>query len=419
MARISGNGIEILEVGPAVAGVYPSVELPGCVLTPGLVNAHCHLDLTHIGPLPLSERGFSGFVDEVRARRHTDPPAIHASVEAGVSLSRSGGVVAVGDICGAVRGGADLEAFSALARSGMLGVGFLEFFAMGDSTDRALGRLEAAWAGATGNGRMSVGLQPHAPYSVCRKGYRRAAALAGARGAILATHVAESPAEHEFVGSAAGPQRALLETLGLWNDGLLGEFGLHKTPLEQIADLFDEGQKVLLVHLNDISDEDLKRLERLNERVELSVAYCPRASDYFRTAESFGPHRYREMTKAGINVCLGTDSIINLPEAEVCGEAGRICPADDAAHLARRDGADPLGLLAMMTSCGARALGLRSDEFEFRPGATLAGICVVRPHGPAIADERGVDLWARALLKGFEIALVDRGGRVRNGAVLA
>src|SRR5258705_6003495 len=43
------------------------VERPGGVIIPGLVNAHAHLDLTHVGPHAHDpEEGFVSWVDMVR-----------------------------------------------------------------------------------------------------------------------------------------------------------------------------------------------------------------------------------------------------------------------------------------------------------------------------------------------------------------
>ncbi|MFN7022304.1 MAG: hypothetical protein ACK4WH_13380, partial [Phycisphaerales bacterium] len=84
--------------------------------------------------------------------------------------------------------------------------------------------------------------------------------------------------------------------------------------------------------MNDCDDEDLAVLARTGT----SVAYCPRASDYFRAAEHFGPHRYRDMLAAGVTVALGTDSALCLgPEADPvrAGDAARISVLDEVRHL--------------------------------------------------------------------------------------
>jgi len=352
------------------------VSLPDHLITPTFVNAHTHLDLTHIGPQPRS--GFAAFVDLVRGRRHTEPAAIRESVLLGARMSIAGGVAAVGDIAGAVRGGASIEPFLALRDSGLSGVSFLEFFAMGNSVSRALARADEVTdaALALSESRIRFGLQPHAPYSVEPAGYRHSLARAGRDHLPIATHLAESIEEREFIGAAKGPQRGLLEALGLWNESLLQEFGRGKTPVAHLASVLRErSTPILLVHLNDLFDADIKLLVELNAHVPIHVAYCPRSSEFFGAPETFGPHRYRELLAAGINVCLGTDSIVNLPESQASGDAARISPLDDARLLARRDRVHPNLLLEMITVRAAAALGLDPSRLTLKTGATVEGLC--------------------------------------------
>ena len=57
------------------------IDLSDRVVVPALVNAHTHLDLTHIGPIAHDpQRGFVSWVDTIRAQRRTDPDEIRASV---------------------------------------------------------------------------------------------------------------------------------------------------------------------------------------------------------------------------------------------------------------------------------------------------------------------------------------------------
>ena len=47
-------------------------DLPNAVVLPALVNVHCHLDLSHIGPMPL-DSDFVSWIEQLRlARAETD-----------------------------------------------------------------------------------------------------------------------------------------------------------------------------------------------------------------------------------------------------------------------------------------------------------------------------------------------------------
>jgi cytosine/adenosine deaminase-related metal-dependent hydrolase len=106
-----------------------------------------------------------------------------------------------------------------------------------------------------------------------------------------------------------------------------------------------------------------------------NVIYCPRSSDYFGWSHVFGPHRYQDMMKAGINIALGTDSIINLPQHD------RISVLDEMRFLHARDSVSPQTLLAMATVNVARTLGIPADRFLFRTDAAPLGVLAIRIDG--------------------------------------
>ncbi len=383
--RVAG-GVEVLAVGraaeidhhPAARGAE-RVSLADSVLIPGLVNAHTHLDLTYIGPQPHDPGGgFMAFVERIRTGRATEPAAIAASVRRGIDLCLAGGCAAVGDIAGAAGGAPSAAPFQELVRSPLGGVSFLEFFGIGRGTDRWLASTASVLdqASANADGRVRLGLQPHAPYSVSPGSYRWAIDQARRRGLPLCTHLAETPEEHAFVSGAAGPFRAFLEELGVWDEGMRAHIGQGLGSIQHLAEVLGEA-RVLGVHVNQASDADIETLARSGT----SVAYCPRASAYFGAERHFGPHRYRDMLSAGINVCLGTDSIINLPAASANAEAGGISVLDEMRFLYRRDGTDPATLLAMATVQGAAALGVPDDPFSLTPSTHVRSLLAVSVEG--------------------------------------
>lgn len=372
---------EVLAAGPAAEVVrHPAnavaavVALPDSVLIPGLVNAHSHLDLTHIGPREPVEGGFTEFARVVIEGRRHDAPGIAESVRQGIGLCLAGGTVAVGDIAGTTRDGPSSEPWRILRQCGLPGVSFLEYFAMGVRRPAALDAVQGLledWKGSSDSG-MRLGLQPHAPYSVDLAGYGWATEQAVRRGLPLSTHLAESPEERAFVQRAAGPIRDLLEELGVWDEAARTEVGHGRHPVEHLRAPL-AAAPFLLAHVNDAPDEALVLLARSGA----SVAYCPRSSEYFRAERHFGPHRYRDMLAAGINVCLGTDSIINLPPSAGDERRGGISVLDEMRLLHRRDGTDPVVLLRMATLNGAAALGLDRSWFTLVAGAAPAGLVAV------------------------------------------
>ncbi|CAG0998648.1 aminodeoxyfutalosine deaminase [Phycisphaerales bacterium] len=374
------------------------LSLPRAVLIPGLVNAHTHLDLSHIGPRPFDAgAGFLGFVTTVRSNRRIEPVEIAQSVRCGVEMSLKSGVVCVGDIAGAVMARANAAAFDALAASETWGVSFVEYFAIGKTEGAAWARAESVIreAASRGTARVRAGLQPHATNTVSPNAYRLSLALAGELGLPISTHLAETPEEREFIARATGPQRVLLEAVGVWDESLLADFGVGRSPVRHFADAIRNPRSATLVaaHVNDLG-EDLGAFAGLGA----SVAYCPTASEYFGAEGHFGPHRYRDLIAAGVNVALGTDSIINLPASRP-----GLSVWEEMRRLRARDRVAPDVLLRMATANGARALGLEESLFRFEPGNRLAGVAAVRlPPGAGDAE----DNLALALDKGANPELV-------------
>ncbi len=353
------------------------LDRANCVLIPGLVNAHCHFDLTSLGPRPRDpDAGFVEWIRMIIAERPTETEAIRLSVAEGVRLSLAGGVVAVGDIIGAANGVPTTVGLSALAESVLEGVGFVEYFGIavhkveGFSVLHDVAHEIAAWpAGA----RVRPGLHPHAPNTVSLPYYEESARIANRDGFPISTHLAETPEERRFIATADGPQRDLLDQMGLWDESERAYLGFGRHPVAHLAHVLAQ-RAFLCAHVNDADDAAIRTLADTGA----SVAYCPRASDYFDAAEHFGPHRFRDMLDAGVNVCLGTDSIVNLDTAD------RISPLDDARLLARTTDAGARTLLAMMTTRGAAALGLDADRYRLREGEAIAGLVAV----PAEEAER-------------------------------
>ena len=64
------------------------------------------------------------------------------------------------------------------------------------------------------------------------------------------------------------------------------------------------GAHLLAVHVNHLARGDAALLARQ----KVSVVHCPRSHDYFKHQE----FPFRTLTQAGVNVCLGTDSLATV-----------------------------------------------------------------------------------------------------------
>jgi len=380
-ARVLALGTPDEVAAHPAAAAATSLNLPGRLILPTPVNAHTHLDLTHAGEIPHDhDAPFTGWAREVMHRRAGDPDAVAASVRRGVELSLRGGTAAVGDIAGHDSSGPSLVPARVLRDSPLVGISFVELFGIGAREPAGIERIASfvrAHADDLGDcsGSVRVGLQPHAPYSCSLAVFHAAVEAARAHDLSLSTHLAETAEERAFVRDLAGPLADFARELGLWNDALERDLGHGRRPVAHLADILARahaaGRPFLLAHCADVSNDEIELLVRTGA----SIAYCPRAGAHFGTPTHLGAHRYGDMLDAGVNVCLGTDSVACLPADQI--ERNGLSVLDEMRLLYRRDGADPLALLAMATVNGARALGLDEAGFLLAPGSTPLGLVAV------------------------------------------
>ncbi|MCH2133230.1 MAG: amidohydrolase family protein [Phycisphaerales bacterium] len=373
-ASLLVEGGEIIEIGtPQQVGDVPDariVDATDAVVLPGLVNAHCHLDLSGPGPVPFTG-SFASWLDEVlHLRGDATPESMAAAVGRGIELSLAGGTAFVGDIAGVPR----TTQLEVLRSSPLGGTCFPEFFGLGTRQQAAIEEMDSILAEHGGGDRdVLLGLSPHATYS-CGP---RAISHAVDRGVPVAIHVSESLEEARFLADGSGAFREKIERLGAWNEGVEIP-GTH--PVDYILDLLGD-RPALLVHLNYVEPRHLDLLADAN----VTVAYCPRASDYFGHP-SDGHHAYQAMIDHGIPVALGTDSLLCLDTPD------RISVLDEMRHLHRRDGTEVSTLMTMATHHAARGLGLDPSLVDFSPGATGGVIAVGGvPEGGRFVDALHLD----------------------------
>ncbi len=389
LVRSTQSGFETVQIGSQneineliAEGKTPQpvfeLTLRDRLLIPALVNAHTHLDLSHIGPVDHDpEHGFVPWVNMIRENRKAEDHEITEAVRIGIQHSLAGGTIAVGDIAGAPGGRLTDAPAIELAQSPLCGVSYLEFFGIGKTATAAMSKIDQYFSQqypqtleSLHGTQVRIGLQPHAPNTVDLSAYRWATIAARDRDMPMSTHLAETPEERLFISQGIGPQRELLERFGIWDDSVLEHVGMGKHPVDHIltglSDI-DNARPYLVAHVNDATNEAIQQLAQ----TQTSVAYCPRGSSYFGAQSHFNTHRYRDMLKAGVNVCLGTDSIVNLDTHD------RISILDEMRFLHARDATDMSTLLSMATINGAQALGLDPSEFIFEPGQRIKGLIAI------------------------------------------
>lgn len=264
------------------------------LVLPGLINAHTHLELSDLVPLPYPG-SFVQWLEAMIARNASaTPKRISQATQIGIEQCLRFGVTTVADIS---RNYAITRPL--LGQSPLNAVSFAEITAMGKQRGELEERLHAA---ISVKGNVRIGLEPHAPYSIEIDGYRRCVETALAMGMPLTTHLAESKDETEFLADLGGPFRRLWDKLP-WFDEAIPRFEGGPIRLAKATGLLD--YPTLLAHVNYCDDQELDLLAA----GKASIIYCPRTHRYF----GHPPHRWREMIQRGILVALATDSCASSP----------------------------------------------------------------------------------------------------------
>jgi cytosine/adenosine deaminase-related metal-dependent hydrolase len=182
---------------------------------------------------------------------------------------------------------------------------------------------------------------------------RETAALAAAQGWPVTIHVAESAEEDEMF---AGGRGALYDWLAR-NGRDMGDCG-GTTPVQHLAKHGLLFPGLLAVHANYLRPGDAETLAGAGG----AVVHCPRSHAYF----GHRPFPHNALVRAGVNVCLGTDSLVTVLRRE---EQVLDMFSEMRTFLAHAAGVPAEEAVRMATVHGARALGLEGRAGCLMPGA--------------------------------------------------
>ncbi len=358
-AIVASRG-RIARVGPwsAIAphvGPDDRVEtFSDAAILPGLINGHTHLSLSDMGGKFRPTRNFAGWIARLAARRLTrTAAAIRRAVESGARQGLAAGTVALADVT--------TEPAHDEVLAGMPGRWrvFGEVLRFGDAGMASLHDRLPVLEKLARQPHVAAGLAPHAPYTVGVEVFLAARREADRRGWPVGAHLHETLDEIAFTERGRGDLHKWLGRLRFLPPNLKPS---GKRPIPTLAEAGFFSGPVLVAHGNYLTDEEIKVLMRSGS----SVVYCPRSHAFF----GHGPHPWRRLLAAGVNVCLGTDSLASSPSLSVL---------DELRFLAGREpDADPRTLLQMATLRGARALGFADDLGALAAGLS-AEVCLIAP----------------------------------------
>ncbi len=374
----NGRIAEVRSARPA--GTDRVHDFEGCVLMPGLVNVHTHLDYTVMRGL-LEEKEFFAWIRELtqRSRDFTNEDWL-ASAMIGAAEAVAGGVTSLGD-CTPTGFAADAACAFSLG-----GVAYQEVFGIdpAEPVSEILARLHSSLQrlqGVCAGSRLKPGLSPHAPYTVREELMRALAGLAGQKQMPLCVHACESLAEMELMLRGQGPFAAMLQRRNIaWQAPGCGTVEF----LEQCGIL---GPNTLLVHGVQVSAADRARMAKAGA----AWAHCPKSNA--KLGNGIAP-----LGLLGRRVGLGSDSVASNNTMDMFEEMrfGLLMQ-----RAARRSigAADARTMLQIATRGGAEALGMAEEAGVLMPGMR-ADLCVVSLQGlhsqPSYSPEHALVYSGRA-----------------------
>jgi 5-methylthioadenosine/S-adenosylhomocysteine deaminase len=395
---------QITYVGPRVsAPPGPDHNLGESILLPGLVNTHTHLELTAMRGF-LENCRFTEWIDKLRASRNEilDTEMLLDSARFGIIEGLEAGITTYADTCSSG------VVMLAMRELGVRGIMYQEVFgpdpsqaelAMRELRDR-IEKLQLEQTEL-----VSLGVSPHAPYTVSDPLYDAAAQFANERKLPLAMHIAESEPEHDLVTKGSG------DFADRWRRRGIAVGPRARSPIALLDEHGTLDRGALLIHCVRVDDADIEIISRRR----CAVAHCPASNAKF----GHGIAPLLPLVAAGIRVGIGSDSVASNNRMDILDEA-RLAVLIHRAATRKHDAFGAHQALELATIGGARALGIdsRVGSLEVGKDADLAAFRIDIPRTTPVGDPYSSAIFA---LPGRSAELVTVRGRqlVAQGRALA
>ncbi|MES2566362.1 MAG: amidohydrolase family protein [Bacteroidota bacterium] len=309
------------------------------ILCPGFINAHCHLELSHLKGVLKKHNGIVDFGMGVMKHRNelSDELQEETMKQADREMELQG-IVAVGDISNTI------NSLKTKQQSHLYYHTFVELIALNperanlvfDNGTELLGEFEK-------NGQ-SASLAPHAPYSASLELIKKISDDCYSRKQPTTIHNQESKTENEFFQTKSGDYLKLYETINIPIDYFEAS---GKSSLQTYIPSLKTEVKTQLVHNTFTSKSDFEIIRTKN--FELYWCLCPNANLYI---ENCLPD-IALMIAEGCTLTIGTDSLASNSQLSIIEEINTILKLQPEISIE--------ALLKAATINGARFLGIENQ----------------------------------------------------------
>ena len=297
----------ILEIG--ICENPESEDMYQGALVPGFVNAHCHVELSHLHKKFRKGTGMAGFIDQINELRDWAGREKKAElVKEWMDKMWADGVSAMADISN------DDSSFDVKASHSMYTRTFLEVFGSEPHMcEGVMDDVRALHQVASSKG-IDAAPTPHSCYTMSPQ-LLSASAAAGLEGGYLSYHSQESQEEEDLLMNGSGAMYENRVRNNMSTPPVTGESSL-KYFIDRLADAKSAPymEHILLVHNVCLKQDDIDAARKVMKNVYWAV--CPLSNIFIHDALPPIPL----MRKNGLAIAIGTDSLSSNDDLNMIGE---------------------------------------------------------------------------------------------------
>jgi Cytosine deaminase and related metal-dependent hydrolases len=351
VTKPDGEIVEIVDEKEAGDGIN---TLEG-ILTPGFINVHCHLELSHMKNLVPEKTGLVDFVLKVITQRHFPDEEIIEAIEKAEAEMLAGGIVATGDICN------NLFTLPQKLKRRMTYYNFIEASGWNPALAEVRFKASKLFYDEFSKDFKNTSITPHAPYSVSTTLWELISPFF--KNKVTTIHNQETIYEDEFFLTGTGPLTRMYELMNIDNSF---HRATRKSSLQSVFSHLSGAASVILVHNTFTRESDIRRvIQDSNKNQLLSFCLCVNANLYIEDA--LPP--VDMLIQNECSIVLGTDSLASNHELSLLSEMQTI--KKKFPHIPLQQ------LLTWATFNGARALQI-GDQFGSFDKGKKPGVVLIR-----------------------------------------
>ena len=319
------------------------LEFYNGIVVPGFINAHCHLELSHMQGLIPEKTGLPGFIGRITKQRFAGIEEIKKHAWKAHFEMIHNGIVAVGDICNTS------ASFEIKKKKDILYHSFIEVY--GSDPKIAEKKIQDALKLSSlieSKYPHNHSIIPHAPYSVSNNLLQRI--VESNTNGLLSFHNQESASENLLFEKNTGP---LLEALVALEPSFIRNNTSGVNPLLSIISQLGKNRKLLPVHNTYTRAKDIQSIKKRD--LQIFWILCPGANLYIENRLPDIP-----LLKENNPIALGTDSLASNHQLSILEEMKLISSHYPNIHLTE--------LVKWGTLNGAKALNMEKEIGSLEPG---------------------------------------------------